>query len=234
MADFYSATINLFDRFRGRLLLRELQVKMTANATPKPSLDDVLAEIAALPAPPDAQQLRQWMSRYPEFTAEIVDFATDWVEMDAAEGVPEATQDEVSRIVNRTMSRVQQLLDAAERSDWVQDLGTEITSAGHDLDSFQRAVGVDRSILTCLMARLVRPATIPLPLVQAMAEALNRSADQVRAYLVLPPQPSAAYRSRKQPVSKQADFSELVEHAALSDADRARWLAEPPDPALLK
>ena len=205
---------------------------MTTNATPKPSLDDVLAELAALPAAPDAQQLRQWMSQYPEFAAEIVDFATDWVEMEAAEDVPEATQDEVNRIVNRTMSRVQQLLDEAERPDSMQDLGAEIKAAGHDLDSFQRAVGVDRSILTCLMERMVRPATIPLPLVLAMVEALNRSVDQVRAYLVLPPQPSAAYRSRRQPVSEQADFSELVEHAALSDADRARWLAEPPDPAL--
>ena len=205
---------------------------MTTNATPKPSLDDVLAELATLPAAPDAQQLRQWMNQYPEFAAEIVDFATDWVEMEAAEGVPEATEDEVNRIVNRTMSRVQQLLDEAERSDSMQDLGAEIKAAGHDLDSFQRAVGVDRSILTCLMERMVRPATIPLPLVLAMVEALNRSVDQVRAYLVLPPQPSAAYRSRRQPVSEQADFSELVEHAALSDADRARWLAEPPDPAL--
>ena len=207
---------------------------MTTKATPKPSLDDVLTEIAALPVPPDAQQLRHWMNRYPEFTAEIVDFATDWVEMEAAESVPEATQDEVNRIVNRTMSRVQQLLYEAERSDSMQDLGAELKAAGHDLDSFQRAVGVDHSILTCLMARLVRSATIPLRLVLAMAEALDRSVDQVRAYLVLPPQPSAAYKSRKQPVSKQADFSELVKHAELSDADRARWLAEPPDPAFRK
>ena len=29
MADFYSATINLFDRFRGRLLLRELQAALS-------------------------------------------------------------------------------------------------------------------------------------------------------------------------------------------------------------
>ncbi|MCY4497245.1 MAG: hypothetical protein OXC14_08165 [Rhodospirillaceae bacterium] len=205
---------------------------MTTNATPKPSLDEVLTEIAALPAPPDAQQLRRWTSQHPEFTAEIVDFATDWVEMDAAEDVPEATQDEVNRIVNRTMSRVQQLLDEAERSDSMQDLGVEIKAAGHDLDSFQRAVGIDRSILTCLMERMVKPAGIPLLLVQALAEALNRSVEQIRTYLVLPPQPSAAYRSRSQPVSNQADFSELVEHAELSDSDKARWLAEPPDPAL--
>ena len=205
---------------------------MTTNATPKPSLDDVLAEIAASPAVPDAQQLRHWMSQYPEFAAEIVDFVTDWVEMESAEGAPEATQDEVNRIVNRTMSRVQQLLDEAERSDSMQDLGAEIEAAGHDLDSFQRTVGIDRSILTCLMERMVRPAGIPLLLIQALAEALNRSVEQVRTYLVLPPQPSAAYRSRRQPVSNQADFSELVEHADLSDADKERWLAEPPDPTL--
>ncbi len=205
---------------------------MTTNATPKPSLDDVLAEIAAAHAVPDAQQLRQWMNQYPEFTAEIVDFATDWVEVDAAEGVSEATQDEVNRIVNRTMSRVQQLLDEAEHSDSMQDLGAEIGAAGHDFDSFQHTIRVDRSILTCLMERMVRPATIPLLLVQALAEALNRSVEQVRTYLVLPPQLSAAFRSRRQPVPTQADFSELIKHAELSDADKARWLAEPPDPAL--
>ena len=205
---------------------------MTTNATPNPSLDDVLAEIAASPAVPNAQQLRHWMSQYPEFTAEIVDFVTDWVEMESAEGAPEATEDEVNSIVNRTMSRVQQLLDEVERPDSMQDLGAEIKAAGHDLDSFQRTVGIDRSILTCLMARMVRPAGIPLLLVEALAEALNRSVDQVRTYLVLPPQPSAAYRSRRQPVSKQADFSDLVEHAELSDTDKARWLAEPSDPAL--
>ena len=205
---------------------------MTTNATLNPSLDDVLAEIATTHSVPGAEQLRQWMNQYPEFAAEIVDFATDWVEMDAAEGVPEPTQDEVNRIVNRTMSRVQHLLDEAKQSDSMQDLGAEIRVAGHDLDSFQRAIRVDRSILTCLMERMVRPATIPLLLIQALAEALNRSVEQVRTYLVLQPQPSAAYRSRKQPLPTQADFSELVEHAELSDTDKARWLAEPPDPAL--
>lgn len=204
----------------------------TTSATPKRSLDEVLTEIASAHAIPDAQQLRQWMGQYPEFADEIVDFATDWVEMDAAEGVSEATQDEVNRIVNRTMSRVQQLLDEAEQSDSLQDLGAGIRATGHDLDSFQRAIRVDRSILTCLMERMVRPATIPLLLVQALAETLNRSIEQVRTYLMLPPQRSAAYRSRRQPVSIQADFLILVEHAELSDADKARWFAAPPDPAL--
>ena len=35
---------------------------MIANQNRTPSLDDVLAEIAASPVPPDAQQLRRWMN----------------------------------------------------------------------------------------------------------------------------------------------------------------------------
>jgi hypothetical protein len=153
---------------------------MIANQNRTPSLDDVLAEIAASPVPPDAQQLRWWMNRYPEFKAEILDFATDWIEMEAAKSPHEVTKDEVDLVVNRTMSRVQQLLDKAERHTSMKDLLADIKSAGHDFESFQRAVGIDRSMLTCLAERMIRPATIPLRLVTAMALALNRTVEVVR------------------------------------------------------
>jgi hypothetical protein len=205
---------------------------MIANQNRTPSLDDVLAEIAASPVPPDAQQLRWWMNRYPEFRAEILDFATDWIEMEAAKSPHKVTKDEVDLVVNRTMSRVQQLLDKAERPTSMKDLLADIKSAGHDFESFQRAVGIDRSMLTCLAERMIRPATIPLRLVTAMALALNRTVEVVRDYLLLPPQPAAAYKARTQPESKQVDFVVVVECAELSDTDKARWLTEAPDPDL--
>ena len=37
------------------------------------------------PEPPEAGTLRAWTEKYPEFAAEIVDFATDWIEMDGTE-----------------------------------------------------------------------------------------------------------------------------------------------------
>ena len=64
---------------------------MSNNAQSAPSWEDVLTEIAASPSPPDAQQLRRWMDRYPAFKDEIMEFATAWV------------KDEVSLIVNRHM-----------------------------------------------------------------------------------------------------------------------------------
>ena len=205
---------------------------MTASQDQTPSLDDVLEEIAASTAPPDAQQFRSWVNRYPQFKAEIVDFATDWIEMEAVETGYDVTRDDVDLVVNRTMSRVQQLLDEAKRPTSLSGLAADIEAAGHDLDSFQRTVGIDRSILTCLLERMIRPVTIPLRMVMAMAQALNREAEPVRDYLRLPPQLDApAYKARSQPELQQRDFVDIVTNSTLPEAQKKCWLAEPPDPA---
>jgi hypothetical protein len=205
---------------------------MIASSDRRVSLDDVLAKLAALPAPPDAQQLRGWMSQYPEYKASIITFVTDWIEMEAAKVPHEVTTEDVDLVVNRTMSRVQQLLDQGKRPAVIEDLAADISAAGHDLDSFQRALGIDRAMLTSLIERMVRPATIPLRLVTAMADALRRRIEHVRDYLRLPPQPAAAYKARTRPQPKQVDFAFIVQYAELPEPDKARWLAEAPDPAL--
>ena len=205
---------------------------MTASQDQTPSLDDVLEEIAASTAPPDAQQFRSWVNRYPQFKAEIVDFATDWIEMEVVETGYDVTRDDVDLVVNRTMSRVQQLLDEAKWPTSLSDLAADIEAAGHDLDSFQRTVGIDRSILTCLLERMIRPVTIPLRMVMAMAQALNREAEPVRDYLRLPPQlDTPAYKARSQPELQQRDFVDIVTNSTLPEAQKKCWLAEPPDPA---
>lgn len=207
---------------------------MTANTNQMPSLDDVLAEIAALSTPPDARQLRNWVNRYPEFKVEIVDFATDWIEMAAAKNAFEVTQENVDLVVDRTMSHIQQFLDEAERPPSVDDLPAEIQAAGYDLESFQCVVGIDRSMLTCLAERMIRPATIPEKLVRAIAETLNRNIESVRDFFRLPPKPAAAHKARKQPETKQVDFAFVVEYADLPENEKVRWLAEAPDPLLRK
>lgn len=205
---------------------------MIARTEQKETLDDVLAEISAMPVPPDDQQLRGWLNRYPEFKASIIDFVTDWVDMEASRAPHDVTPEDVNLVVNRTMSRVQQALDEADRPPAIHDLAAEITSAGYDLGSYQRTLGIDHSMLTCLAERMVKPATIPLRLVQDIAYTLQRSNELVRAYFRKPPQLSAAYKARRQPERKQVEFSYIVEHADLTPPDKAKWLAERPDPAL--
>jgi hypothetical protein len=205
---------------------------MIARSNSKVSLDDVLAKLAALPAPPDAQQLRGWMSEYPEYRASIITFVTDWIEMEAAKVPHEVTTEETNRVVNRTMSRVQQILDEADRPQTIQDLSADIAAAGHTPESFQRTLGIDHSILACLAEHMVRPATIPMRIVRGTSETLHRGLDAVRDYFRQPLQLAAAHKARKRPESKQVDFAYLVAHADLPESEKAKWLAEPPDPLL--
>ena len=204
---------------------------MTASQNQSLSLDDVLAEISTSAAPPDARQFHGWVKRFPQFRSEIVDFVTDWIEIEAAKHSHEATKEDVDLVVNRTMSRIQQLLDEVEKTKSMTDLSADIKATGHDFNSFQRTVGIDRSILTCLMERMICPVTIPLRMVTTMAQTLNRDAGLVRDYLRLPPQQAAAYKARKQPTLNQVDFAVVVRDADIPEVEKERWLAEPPDPA---
>jgi len=204
---------------------------MTAKTNRKPDLEDVLDELAGLPGPPDATTLRAWTEAYPEFAREIVAFATDWVAMEAAHGERIVTAEDVDLVVNRTMSRVQAVLDA-ERQESVTDLSADIRATGHDFDSFEQSVGIDRSILDSLIARVVKPSTIPALLVCSVAAALNRPLDHLRDYFRLPAQLAGAHKSRTRPAATQVDFAMLVRHSKLPDPEKDRWLKEPPDPAL--
>jgi hypothetical protein len=205
---------------------------MITNLNRKPTLEEVLAELASLAVPPSGADFRAWIERYPEFKAEIIDFVTDWVDMEVVGPAHESTEEEVDLIVNRTMSRVQQILDDAEQQHPIIDLLAEIKAAGQDFDSFQRQIGIDRSLLTCLADRMIRPSTIPLRLVTAVAGALNRTLDAVRDYFRLPMLQSATYKSRKAPNPTQQDFARLIECSGLSADQRDFWLNEAPDPDL--
>jgi hypothetical protein len=205
---------------------------MTNQSAHHPSLDEVLDEIATAPTPPDAKCLRAWTAAYPAFAKVIVEFVTDWIDMEMVPADLPPSEDAIDAAVSRTMSRVQSLLDEADRAAPLTDLAHDIRAAGHDFASFERTVGIDRSILDCLISRLVRPATIPGRLIRSIAAALYRSVDHIRDYLRLPLQTSAAFRAKRRPVPRQADFGDIVRGSLLTDADKSRWLAEPPDPEL--
>jgi hypothetical protein len=88
------------------------------------------------------------------------------------------TAETVDSIVNRTTSRVQ--VDAEARPKMLVDLAADIRAAGYDFQSFERTIKIDRSILDCLIDRLVNPATLPARLVAAVSDALMRTADEFR------------------------------------------------------
>ena len=210
---------------------------MTASQTDRPTLDDVLAQMAAAQTPPNAQDVRGWTSKYPQFASEIIDFATDLVELDAQRSTRTATEnavndDDVELVVNKTMSRIQALLDEQETSAPINDLSTAIRDAGFDVETFQNVIDVDRSIMDCLISRLVSPPTVPAQLVRDLAANLRRTTEQIRNYFRLPPLMAGAYKARARPETRQMSFAMLIELSELPEKKKARWLAESPDPDL--
>jgi hypothetical protein len=204
---------------------------MSSDSNRKPTLDDVLGEIAAFDLAPDAGALRTWITKYPEYKREIVDFATDWVAMEAGGSNDAITAEDVDLVVNRTMSRVQAVF-AVERPATIKDLFKDAKSVGHDTDSLQRTLGIDRTILTSLAARLVAPATVPLRIIETLAQTLDRTMEAVRVYLRMPPTSLVASRSLVRRQLQQRDFATFVESSLLSNEEKERWLDEAPDPAL--
>ena len=202
---------------------------MIAELNKYPTLEDVLNQMSSLPAPPNSSQLREFLAAYPQFADEIVDFATDWVAMKSLPEPKPASEEEVSVIVDRTMSRVRQMMFDRSRSEKLVDLTADIKASGHDPASFVKTVGIDASILDCLINRWVDRKTLPKRLVVAAAEALGRTAESVENISGLPPVPAFAYRARTKPVVQQIDFASVVGQSTLADAEKRRWLDEEPD-----
>lgn len=194
-----------------------------------PTLDEVLQEFIAAGTAPTAGHVREWINRYPQFSHEIIAFATTWIEVDnASPGNPIEASD-IDRVVNRTMSKIQNLLfeeEAAAKTAEIRDFLVVIKAAGHDLDSFEQAIGVDRSILVCLIERLIEPTTLPGCLIITIAEIVRLSIDTVQNYFAGPPKPQAAHRAKQKPVIQQVSFAEAVRSSTLPAQDKIRWLTE--------
>jgi hypothetical protein len=198
-----------------------------------PTLDEVLQEFITAETAPTAEHVRAWIKRYPQFEYEIIAFATTWVEVDNAPPGDPIKVSDIDHVVNHTMSRLQNLLfeeDAAAKTVEIRDFVTVIKAAGHELDSFEQAIGVDRSILTCLIERLILPKTIPGRLIASIAVILRLSREAVRHYFEDPPRSRAAHRARQRPVIRQVSFADAVRDSTLPEQDKRRWLAEIPQP----
>jgi hypothetical protein len=207
---------------------------MRANLPRSATLDDVLTELAATDTPLDPAAVRAWVEAYPQFRREIVDLATDMAEMEAlADLGEEPIQDaDIALIVNRTMSQVQQVLDAEERAREIADLATDLRMAGETMGSLEQALGIDRSMMAALIGGYIRPATIPARLVAGLSDRLSRGLDEVRGALRRGPVAQPAMKAVTGPRLQQVDFADLLDDADLTPEARERWRREPPDPAL--
>ncbi|HVU19488.1 MAG TPA: hypothetical protein VHE09_02080 [Rhizomicrobium sp.] len=187
---------------------------------------------------PTRAALDAWIHEYPQFERELVDFASVWIAEDVLAEPMSLSDEEYDAVVNRVMSRVENLMHQNGKSEIVAEEQTQrhltglfqaAKDAGLDVTHFLDACRIDRILAAKLDARQIDPRSIPAALTDLIARTLRRRVDEVVSFLALPPRviPNASFKARTTPqVSQQESFTTAVQKCALPQTLKNYWLAE--------
>jgi len=174
--------------------------------------------------------LREWTAQYPSAATEL----TQWT---AAAGMLQCEEDLDGSAIDRTEASTVAIGKAvlAERRARYSVVRSfiDIYAAARDCGMTPRslgiAVGVGLPIIAKLQQRLIRFASLPTALIEALASALQVSATQVRDYLSQPASLAvgASYKSNAIPhAAEQEEFAEAIRACPDMTAEqKSAWLS---------
>ena len=192
---------------------------MTISATPT-SLADVLDRFQ-MEEVHDGAVLASYVEAHPQFALQLIDLSR-------LLATPEADDQEPLSALHKSR------IDAA----WIvhKAAGPELPKGSNPLDAFvgERAkalaamLGVPRQVVTCLRERKVDPARTPRPILRTLSDALAIPEAHVIAAMRQPPLLARrSYKADGKPsAAAQVSFEQVLIDANVSDADRARLLAD--------
>jgi hypothetical protein len=217
---------------------------MSTHNDQRRELDDVLTGYLAAGAM-DSDSLRQWIEHYPEYEQELTDFAMAWMLSESLPVPPGAAQVTDSRLVERGMQAVQQLLTKKQQpesaallasssaAEQISGLMAEARARGLRPRQFVQVTGLGDALLAKLDRRLIRFASIPNEVIERIASALQRDLDSVRQYLQQAPSfaTTAAYRAEQAPQLAEPEdfFAAAASDSTMSAAQRAHWQSLAPE-----
>ena len=183
-----------------------------------PDAYDVVGAFAAAQdaQPDDHTLLRRWTQRFPQFADDLVAFgyaraALGWSLTDPVEAE-----------------------ETAPAKAPLTDLVEEARDRGLAAAAFAQVLGLQKPLLASLNQRLLDAAGLPRSLAARIARTLDRTSEEVAAYLRQPPRLAAGahYKARRAPSlvaesRPQQTFADALRGGgALSEEDRTSWLAE--------
>ncbi|HEX8223377.1 MAG TPA: hypothetical protein VF605_06140 [Allosphingosinicella sp.] len=189
------------------------------NFIPSEELDDILFELAAT-GRLEPEEVKATIARHPQFAREICEFAIDWVEADALRS-PENS----ARAADTAAT-----FEADLARFWAEEAAEDVDPFNGVERSQLRAVAsdceIDVTILMQLRRRLIEAATIPLTLVERLAQGLRTTPKLFLNFLEGPP--AAAAADFKSPsgaprVGEKLSFSEAIESSPMDEALKAKW-----------
>lgn len=213
----------------------------------EPNLQDVFFELVSSVERPDAETLEDFVGRYPQFAAELTDFAVEWALQDllpAEESSDEAggagdepgTSAVPTSAVTTAMRRFRERLAELDQAAGAAD-GATVPGAGTDpfagrgpaeLARIASDLGLDKTIMAKLRDRKIVADTVPRALRQGLAEHLEVPLPAIAVHLSGPAvvQAGVSFKAPEAPrTGPKEPFAEAVRRSFLPEEEKARWLA---------
>jgi hypothetical protein len=194
--------------------------------------DAVLTAFAQAQSAPNGAKLSEWTARYPAHARDMARLAAQtW----AGENRESALPDSTSRCRSIAMASLRAFRPEPKPAEVITFSAAPMTSllaaaeaAGRDAEGVASLLDLPSALFWKLHRRLIDPDSVPRSLTAALADALNRTLDEVAAYLRMPPQlaAGASFRSDDAPsVGQQESFEEaLLAEPEARDVPYNRWL----------
>jgi hypothetical protein len=196
--------------------------------------DAVLTAFVQAQAAPEGATLSEWTARYPAQARDLARLAAQtWAGETHESPVPETAarfqsiglatlrafrpEPKPATVIAFSTSPITSLLSAAE-------------ATGQDAEDVASVLDLPSALFWKLHRRLIAPDSVPRSLVNALAETINRTVDDVVAYLRMPPQMAAgaSFRSDDAPsVGEQESFADALKvEPEMTDAQYRRWVID--------
>ena len=201
------------------------------------TLDDALNSFVLENDRPTAENVQEWVDRYPQFRKDLVEFAAVWAEQLVLPSSEEIGVEAENVLIDRAMSHVLnvaynrdvEILEQTTSDDSVQSLTEDAKRVGTKPAQLAKSCGLDLVLLSKLNSRQIQPWTIPVELIGMLAEQLHKTAAALKIFFARPPRATErkAYLSRGKPTeTAQQSFADAVRQSSLPIEERARWLNE--------
>lgn len=211
-----------------------MQTNTFSNTPDTPSARDLDAlyiawhddQAAAQPAP-----LTHWLEQHPAFREPLTQWTVAEPLMTYAVQTPADPTAEAHTLA--IGSRVLERLKAQAASQTaIADLYAAARAKGMEPKQLAAALGIGLPLMVKLRQRLLQAATLPETLVSRLAEALDVTREQVRAYLNQPPTLAAGalYKADAAPqAAEQEPFTQaLAACPGMSEEQKAFWRTQTP------
>lgn len=171
--------------------------------------------------------LASWIAEHPELSPCFVEWAAEIPALAIAEMAPAAPELEVrSLAIGQAVLKRMGL--GEQKATGLESLNGAARNAGLSPRQLAQRLGIGMSVFAKLNRRIIRGASVPVRLVERLAEEIQASVDEVRYYLAQQPvlATGAAYKANQPPaVTEEQDFADAVLTSPdMSAEEKQAWI----------